>query len=161
MGITRYFKFFLSRKGAQQGFTLAEMAIAIAILAVGILSVLALYPIGLVTSKRAEDTFVASKQARQIFDDLETFSDQSPPFVDGSSFTFQKKFHDDQFFYIYRVDDLSASTIPGDSYNFPTDLFSVRLAIYTCDKYAGGSATSPNTPTGKAIETYTSFFVKD
>ncbi|MDX9702116.1 MAG: prepilin-type N-terminal cleavage/methylation domain-containing protein [Candidatus Auribacterota bacterium] len=146
---------------SQQGFTLAEMAVAIAILAVGVLSVLALYPVGLVTGKRAEDIFISAKQARQVFDDLNTLTGQSPPFNAGSSFSYQKKFHDNQYFYLYRVDDLTALAIPGNPYDFPTNLFSVRLAIYTSDKYAGGTATSPVTPTGKAIDTYTTFFAKD
>lgn len=162
MGIIRILQITMNRcNKSHQGFTLAEMAVAIAILSVGILSILALYPMGLSTSKRAQDIAVAAKQARSVFDDLETMTDLTAPFVSGGSFAYQKKFHDNQYFYLYRVDDLTGLSVPGDSYQYPSDLFGVRLAIYTSDRYAGGSPTSPTTPTGKPIQTFSSFFVKD
>ena len=144
-----------------EGFTLIEVSLAITILVVGILSVLALYPLGLVSSKKSEDTFIASNQAQEVFDELKDMTDDTALFVSSGSSSYQKKFYSNEYFYLYRIDDISGVSIPDDSYNYPTDLFYVSIAVYTVDKYAGGSATSPNTPTGKPIKTFRSFLVKD
>jgi len=162
MGMIRIIKMsVLSNSSNQKGFTLIEITAAIAILVIGILSVLALYPVGLVSSKNSEDVFIAQNQSQFIFSELSSMSDSNPPFVASGSYKFQKKFHDNMFFYIYRVDDVSGKPIPGDTANYPADLFYARVAIYRIDCYAGGTATNPATPTGKAIESYGSFIAKE
>lgn len=143
------------------GFTLIEITAALAILVMGILSILALYPVGLVATRRSEDLFIASKQAHEVFADLEAADNSNPPYVDSGTFEFQKKFHSDEFFYLYRIDDIGAVTVPGQTFTYPNNTYYVRLAVYRNDAYAGGSATSPNTPTGKAIETFRSFIAKE
>jgi len=153
--------FLSNTNNRKQGFTLIEVSLAITILVVGILSVLALYPIGLVSSKKSEDTFIASNQAQELMDELKEMTDETSLFVSSGSTVFQKKFHSNQYFYLYRIDDISGVSIPDDTYSYPTDLFYVSIAVYTVDKYAGGAATSPNNPTGKPIKTFRSFLVKD
>ncbi|MCD6460685.1 prepilin-type N-terminal cleavage/methylation domain-containing protein [bacterium] len=145
----------------EKGFTLIEISLAITILVVGILSILALYPLGLVSSKRSEDTFIASNQAQEVMGELQELTDETSLFVSSGTSLFQKKFHSNEYFYLYRIDDISGAAIPGNSYSYPTDLYYVSIAVYTVDKYAGGTSTSPNTPTGKAIKTFRSFLSKD
>ncbi len=146
-----------SVKKNTNGFTLIEITAALAILIVGILSILALYPVGLVASKRSEEIFIATKQAQQVMAELVSLQGSNPPFVTGATLRYQKKFHSDEFFYLYRVEDLSATAIPGDGTSYPTDMFYVRVAVYTSDRYAGGTPTNPTTPSGKAIETFSCF----
>jgi len=123
--------------------------------------VLALYPVGLVSSKKSEDMFIAQNQSRLLLSELKSMAGLNPPFVASGSFKYQKKFHDDMYFYIYRVDDISAKPIPGDAANYPAGLFYARIAIYRIDCFKGGSATNPVMPTGKAIESYGSLIAKE
>lgn len=146
---------------SEHGFTLIEVTAAMAIMVVGILSILALYPVGLVANKRSEDLFIATKEAKLVLSELETAQNANPPFVTSGIFRFQKLFHDDAFFYLYRIDDISYQNIPGDSYTYPNKTFFLRLAVYRADAYAGGTSTNPNTPTGKAIETFRSILAKE
>lgn len=138
-------------------FTLIEISAALAILIIGILSILALYPVGLLASKRSEELFIATEQAQQILSELISLKGSNPPFVSGGTLRYQKKFHSNEFFYLYRIQDISGVTIPGEASVYPAQMYYIRLAVYSSDRYAGGAATSPNTPTGKAIETFSSF----
>jgi len=139
------------------GFTLIEISIAIAVLVVGVLSLLALYPVGLVSAKRAEDLFAASQYARALISELDEMDKSNPPFVDG--YVLQSKFpYGGEYFYIMRIKELSGVAIPGDGNNFPVNMFAMRLAIYSNDCYAGGVSSNPNTPTGKAIKTFSRYF---
>ena len=151
----------LSKKRFECGFTLLEISAAIAILVVGILSILALYPVGLVTGKRAEDKFVASGYVQELLSELEIMNDSNPPFVASGTFKFQRKFHNDEYFYIYRTEDISGVAIPGETVLYPANMFYVRVAIYTSDRFAGGTETNPATPTGKAIKTFSTFMMKE
>ncbi len=145
------------KTNSESGFTLIEISVAIAVLVVGVLSLLALYPVGLVSSKRSENLFIASHYARLLMSELDELDKSNPPFVDG--YVLQNKFPSGgEYFYIMRIKDLGGLLIPGDGNNFPDNMFSIRLSIYSNDCYAGGVSTNPNTPTGKAIKTFSRYF---
>ena len=151
----------IRERNKNSGFTLLEISAAIAILVVGILSILALYPVGIVSSKRAEDKFISSKRVQELMSELEVLNNSNPPFVPSGVFTYQQKFHNEEYFYIYRVDDISGITIPGEATVYPNNMFYVRIAVYTSDRFAGGTETNPTTPTGKAIKSFGTFMVKE
>jgi len=135
----------------EKAFSLAEIIVAIAILAIGITSVMSLFPVGLNFQKLSEDKSTASNlaqlkfteilmQSRSIYtgnDNLLTFASEYP-LAGGDPAPFNE---DAKYFWHYKV-----STSPINTLNF---VYRVDLAIYNIE----GSGSSPTVP----IQVFTSF----
>lgn len=61
-------------KDMKKGFTLIEITIALAVLVIGLISVLALFPFGMFSNKRASDYSIATILAQQQLDSIKATS---------------------------------------------------------------------------------------
>ncbi len=66
------------KKTSNQGFTLLEVIIAASILALGLLSIVKVFPYGIETSRRAEDLTQATLLAQSMFESLKTDPENFP-----------------------------------------------------------------------------------